>query len=226
MPSIIRATTTSGLQVAPDNSGSLQLQTNGTTTAVTIDTSQNVGIGTTSPNALLHVSNAAAKIRIGVTAGSEYLDISRDNATGYSIYNAAQATPYRAHIWQLGGTEAMRIDSSGNLLFNSGYGSVATAYGCRAWVNFNGTGTVAIRASGNVSSITDQGVGLYAVNFTTAMPDASYSYSHAYSNEVNQQHTVGFLNTLGASQLSVAHYSAANSGATVDKSFVQIAVFR
>ena len=49
MPSIIRATTTSGLQVAPDNSGSLQLQTNGTTTAVTIDTSQNVGIGTASP---------------------------------------------------------------------------------------------------------------------------------------------------------------------------------
>jgi hypothetical protein len=41
MPSIIRATTTSGLQVAPDNSGSLQLQTNGTTTALTIDTSQN-----------------------------------------------------------------------------------------------------------------------------------------------------------------------------------------
>jgi hypothetical protein len=54
-------------------------------------------------------------------------------------------------------TERMRIDSSGNLKFNSGYGSVATAYGCRAWVNFNGTGTVAIRASGNVSSITDNG---------------------------------------------------------------------
>jgi hypothetical protein len=49
MSSIIRATTTSGLQIAPDNSGSLQLQTNGTTTAVTIDTSQNVGIGTVSP---------------------------------------------------------------------------------------------------------------------------------------------------------------------------------
>jgi len=41
MPSIIRATTTNGLQIAPDNSGSLQLQTNGTTTALTIDTSQN-----------------------------------------------------------------------------------------------------------------------------------------------------------------------------------------
>lgn len=50
----------------------------------------------------------------------------------------------------------------------------APIYACRAWVNFNGTGTVAIRASGNVSSITDNGVGDYTVNFTTAMPDANY----------------------------------------------------
>lgn len=68
------------------------------------------------------------------------------------------------------------ISSSGNFSFNSGYGSVATAYACRAWVNFNGTGTVAIRASGNVSSITDNGTGIYTVNFTTAMPDTNYSF--------------------------------------------------
>ena len=66
-------------------------------------------------------------------------------------------------------------DASGNLAFNSGYGSAAVAYGCRAWVNFNGTGTVAIRASGNVSSITDNGTGDYTVNFTTAMVDANYA---------------------------------------------------
>ena len=59
--------------------------------------------------------------------------------------------------------------------FNSGYGSVATAYGCRAWVNFNGTGTVAIRESSNVSSITDNGTGRYTVNITNAMPDINYS---------------------------------------------------
>ena len=53
----------------------------------------------------------------------------------------------------------------------------APLYMCRAWVNFNGTGTVAIRASGNVSSITDNGTGDYTVNFTTAMPDANYSVS-------------------------------------------------
>jgi hypothetical protein len=73
------------------------------------------------------------------------------------------------------GTETARFDSAGDFQFNSGYGSVATAYGCRAWVNFNGTGTVAIRASGNVSSITDNGTGHYTINFTTAMPDANYA---------------------------------------------------
>lgn len=50
----------------------------------------------------------------------------------------------------------------------------APLYAARAWVNFNGTGTVAIRASGNVSSITDNGVGLYTVNFTTGMSDTNY----------------------------------------------------
>ena len=48
-------------------------------------------------------------------------------------------------------------------------------YKCRAWVNFNGTGTVALRASGNVASITDNGVGDYTVNFTTALSDANYA---------------------------------------------------
>ena len=45
----------------------------------------------------------------------------------------------------------------------------------KAWVNFNGTGTVSIRAAFNVSSIADNGVGDYTVNFTTAMPDANYA---------------------------------------------------
>jgi hypothetical protein len=48
-------------------------------------------------------------------------------------------------------------------------------YAARAWVNFNGTGTVAIRAAVNVSSITDNGTGDYTINFTTAMPDVNYA---------------------------------------------------
>ena len=76
--------------------------------------------------------------------------------------------------FQSAGSTKATIDTSGNLKFNSGYGSVGTAYGVRAWVNFNGTGTVAIRDSGNVSSITDHGTGQYTTNFTTNMPDVNY----------------------------------------------------
>jgi hypothetical protein len=49
---------------------------------------------------------------------------------------------------------------------------------CKAWVNFNGTGSVRIRAAYNVSSITDNGTGDYTVNFTTAMPDANYALAY------------------------------------------------
>lgn len=73
------------------------------------------------------------------------------------------------------------IDGSAGITTNAG-GSVNPStnidginYSCRAWVNFNGTGTVAMRASGNVTNITDNGTGDYTVNFTNAMSDANYS---------------------------------------------------
>jgi hypothetical protein len=68
------------------------------------------------------------------------------------------------------------IDSTGRQYSVIGAGTTLfEEYKCRAWVNFNGTGTPAIRGSGNVSSITDNGEGDYTVNFATAMPDANYS---------------------------------------------------
>jgi hypothetical protein len=90
------------------------------------------------------------------------------------------------------GTTAVTIDASqnvtlatgiaGDFKMNSGYGSVATAYGCRAWVKFNGVGTIAISASGNVSSITDNGTGDYTINFTSSMPDGNYSFAGSGGN--------------------------------------------
>jgi hypothetical protein len=63
---------------------------------------------------------------------------------------------------------------------NNDTGVLATQNGmtgiAKAWVNFDGTGTVAIRDSFNVSSITDNGTGDYTVNFTTAMPNANYCW--------------------------------------------------
>lgn len=53
----------------------------------------------------------------------------------------------------------------------------APVYACRAWVNFNGTGVVSVIASGNVSSVTDNGVGDYTLNFAIPMPNTNYSIS-------------------------------------------------
>jgi len=55
---------------------------------------------------------------------------------------------------------------------------------CTAWVNFNGTGTVAIKNSFNVSSITDNGVGIYTVNFATAMANVDYAAVAASSAKI------------------------------------------
>ena len=98
--------------------------------------------------------------------------------------------------FQSAGSTKATIDTSGNLKFNSGYGSVVTAYGLRAWVNFVGTGTVSINASGNVSSITDNAVGNYTVNFTTAMPDINYSVNGSTSFAGNNNVFIGGASVL------------------------------
>jgi len=74
-------------------------------------------------------------------------------------------------------TERVRITSTGDLQFNSGYGSVATAYGVRAWINFQGNAaTIGTgRASGNMDAVTDNGTGRYTLNFTNDMPDDDYA---------------------------------------------------
>jgi hypothetical protein len=123
-----------------------------------------------------------------------------------------------------GGAEVMRLDSSANLQFNSGYGSVATAYGCRAWVNFNGTGTVAIRASGNVTSITDNNTGDYTVNFTNAMPDANYSPIPS-TNGVVSGSRYASIDSQTTSGVRLKMYSDANAGFN-DVSQVCVAIFR
>jgi len=76
---------------------------------------------------------------------------------------------------------------------------------CRAWVNFNGTGTVAIRAQYNVSSITDNGVGDYTVNFATALVDANYGFNAFGYRDTN--YTAGSTWMLSAAATSVTSSS-------------------
>ena len=111
----------------------------------------------------------------------------------------------------------------------------APIYACRAWVNFNGTGTVAIRASGNVSSITDNGTGDYTVNFTTAMPDANYSSVVSQSNDVgftpqliavNNKSAGGYANVTPTTSAFRFTGGRATDGAAVDILYALVSVFR
>jgi hypothetical protein len=111
-----------------------------------------------------------------------------------------------------------------DLYFNSGYGSAAKAYGCRAWVNFNGTGTIAIRGSGNISSIVDAAVGQYIINFDNAMSSANY----AIVNGFKAQGGIAWMATpIGGSVPNINSFNVGvvNAGAFADIDWVSLAVF-
>jgi len=110
------------------------------------------------------------------TANTPVLSFTGDTNTGIGR-SAADTLDFITN-----GNSRFRIEPTGQIkaVYESQVGTdyntqLDNGYLCRAWVNFNGAGTVAIRASGNVSSITDNGTGDYTVNFTTAMPDTNYS---------------------------------------------------
>ena len=104
----------------------------------------------------------------------------------------------------------------------------APIYACRAWVNFNGTGTVGIRASGNVSSITDNGTGAYTVNFTSALVDANYSPIASASSQTNDALNQGTIVTAthGLSTACMVRAYLPSSIASVDISSLVVAIFR
>lgn len=240
---------TSGIKTSGGNDGLLLLQTTtagGTaTTAVTVDTSQNVGIGTSSPGAKLEVAGGISTgttnnyVRVNqayFSSGGDFVNIGNNTWYNGSVFTSSA----NGGLYQIGGqqhlwftqtsnafTQVAGITAAGLFQFNSGYGSVATAYGCRAWVNFNGTGVVAIRASGNVTSITDNGTGDYTVNFTTALVDANYATvvtSRYVSGAVSYPLLDSSVNPT-TTAVRVVNQTYNSSGYT-DTNYFNVAVFR
>jgi hypothetical protein len=122
-----------------------------------------------------------------------------------------------------------KFDTLSNLAGTQSVPVATVAQGsAKAWVNFNGTGTVAIRASFNVSSITDQSTGQYAVNFTTALPDTNYAVvamggdsASVYGEIVHARNPIEQSTT--AVQILITGNTAS---ARADSNYVAVAVFR
>jgi len=114
-------------------------------------------------------------------------------------------------------------------------GSVSGTETLQAWVNFDGSGTVAIRDSGNVSSITDNGLGDYTVNFSTSMSDANYSaLITANDDTTTAGNTSGYAygsltarttNSYSTSSMRFNLGYPANTE-NYDQKFINVAVFR
>ena len=136
-----------------------------------------------------------------------------------------------------GGNSRFRIESTGQIkaVYESQVGTdynttLHNGYLCRAWCNFDGTGTVAIRASGNVSSITDNGTGDYSINFTTAMPDANYAVLGFNDFSSGNNNVVGIYVLNSSSSFRVrsgtGHVYGTTPGTLLDCGIISIGVFR
>jgi hypothetical protein len=154
--------------VAIDNAGTVELAIVNSTVygafneAALISTTAEGGVGGADSGSVFYSTTARTSVAIRVI--------------GYVISTQATAGSWASAPSNVSGNNVI-VPSQ----LSTATGS-APSYSARAWVNFNGTGTPAIRASGNVSSITDNGTGDYTVNFTTAMPDANYVWA-ASGNE-------------------------------------------
>jgi hypothetical protein len=187
--------------------------------AINTDASGNVGIGTSSPSGFrLNVAGG----RSNFNSADDYAIRVGKNGT-YGAYIGSNAADV-LNFYDSSGNEGFRLNNQ-TLQMNNGYGSIATFYGCRAWVNFNGTGTVAIRASGNVSSITDNGTGSYTANLTTAMPDTNGSVTGGgfYFSGLNSN---GEAVQCALATTSTVKITTGSVNSILDFAYVNIAVFR
>ena len=103
---------------------------------------------------------------------------------------------------------------------------VVAAIPVKAWVNFNGTGVVAIRASYNVSSITDLGVGSYRINFATDMPDADYAVNLSGNNTPSYGYSFSVPANGAVPAVGSIDVVTSTGASGVDLNYVYISVFR
>lgn len=198
--------------IAIDNSGTVELAVLNNTAGLNMD---ETGLISTTAEGGAGAADSANVI---------YSTTARSNVA-YRVVGYIVSTQATAGTWA---TAPSKIQGDGGLAnISTALNAQGTApmYACRAWVNFNGTGTVAIRGSGNVTSITDNGVGDYTVNFTTAMPDANYCFE--FSGIQNSSAFGAFAVTGGVAAGSLRLFTfRVDTRAAEDTATVCVSIFR
>lgn len=197
---------------ANSTSDALRITQTGTGNALLVEDSAN-------PDSTPFVITAAGDVGIGTTTPTNTLTV---NGT---IGGTIVATQAEAEA----GTDTTKLMTPLRVRNALNATGSAPVYACRAWVNFNGTGTVAIRGSGNVTSITDNGNGLYRVNFATALQDANYAVTIATNNDTDSsiRNTIVSIRPAIYSTTQVGVLMYDNGGnVNIDRSIVCVSVFR
>ena len=192
----------------------------GTSDNINLTDTGRVGVNESAPDRALHVNSANQNECAKFESTDTEVTLEFTDTTGTAALKCRNDFRFNTSS----STEICRIESGGNLQFNSGYGSVATAYGCRAWVNMTAAGgNPTIQSAGNVSSITDNGSADYTANWTTAMSDANYCVvTGARDWRIVGRHE-STTQTTSSWRMTVRN---GNSGTDDDLNYICLAVFR
>lgn len=182
------------------------------------------------------VKGAGTALAAGDIAGAGHWLALVFNATldKWVLLNPYSSTVFASAAENAAGTvENKAVDPLGIREAFNATGS-APVYACRAWANFNGTGTPSIRASGNVSSITDNGTGRHTINFTTPMPDASYATevtfqpsTTGYGRSVTGNLDAAIAPTVNGVSVELCYQDDNNNGVYfVDSAYINVSIHR
>jgi hypothetical protein len=217
----------------------MRFDTGGFTECMRIDSSGNVGIGTTAPDGKLDIATGGTTDVVAALGGT-FPAFTYRNGTGAWFHAGKHPSSDYFYIGR-GGTPTTNVDvvvdSSGNVGIGTASPSTALEVNgtitataidspgvAKAWVNFNGTGTVTINASHNVTSITDNGAGDYTINFTTAFSSAYYGFSSMSSGP--STFAIALVSSAAAPTAAAFRMRTFNTaGAGVDATYVGASFF-